>query len=183
MSSTLTAPSLSDFVTEVERRGGETEIQGKYGDPAILGVIDESGDGLCLLHAQGWRAYGKSHPARWTELSYLCGTEDGQLWAVRVPGTVISVADALLWMTPQAVRDARAAGRRVERQGDVYIVETIRRCDGKVQGEMPARHVWNPETRVLSHPEHGDLRLPHWIRFYPQHAYEMGRSGRRAYAD
>jgi len=166
----VNARILARYRAEITRRGGETSIEGKYG-ATDLAITSRSG-GLTLLTAEGWRAYGRQ-PARTASLAYLCGHEDGQVWAVRVPATIGTAQGALDWLTPAAVRDAQAAGRRVERQGDLYAIETTRAHDGR--GELPDRHTWDPRRRVLSHPEHGELHLPHPVRFVPQRPLPMGR--------
>jgi hypothetical protein len=176
---TTTGNPLAVYTAEVERRGGETSITGNYGAEGLK--ITDTADGLYLLHAEGFRAYSRQHGCHWTVLSYLCGTEDGQLWAVRVPGTHTTVWSALAWLEPAAVRRARAAGKQVWRQGDLYAVGTTRAHDGK--GELPDRHAWDPETRTLTHPQHPALRLPDPVRFVQQRVYGMGRGAGRAGGD
>lgn len=154
------------YSSEINRRGGETSIDG-----VALTVVDRA-HGLNLLHADGSRRYTLSR-AYFVQLSYLCGAEAGQRWAVRVPGTITTVADALVWMTPAAVKTAVQQGRKVARQGDVFIVETTSRYDGR--GELPERHVWDAAARVLRHPEHPELRFPYPVRFVAQRALGMGR--------
>jgi hypothetical protein len=171
-------PHLARYTAEVERRGGETTIDSNTRS-VPLAVADRAG-GLVLLRADGWRKYGRQGHRR-ASLAYLCGREDGQTWAVRVPGTVTTVRGALYWLEPAAVRDARRAGRRIGRQGDVYAVETTKAHDGK--GDLPDRHIWDAESRILTHPEHGTLHLPRPVRFYAQNAYGMGRGAGRAYGD
>lgn len=58
----------------------------------------------------------------WQHASFLCGHSDRQDWAVRVPGTKITVEDALYWLTPAKVRNAQKAGKEVHQQGDFYFV-------------------------------------------------------------
>jgi hypothetical protein len=125
---------------------------------------------------------------RYVELAYLYGTDDAGPWAVRVPGTVRSVAEGLSWLTPAAVAKAQAEGRRVRRQGDVYAVETTARRDGRGVADLPEAHEWRASTRYLVHNpddgrKHRPLRLPYPVEFIPQRAYEMGRSGARGAAD
>jgi hypothetical protein len=168
------------YAKEISRRGGETTIDSR--DRFVpLTVADRptwgKNVGLVLLHAEGWRAYSRAFGHRRASLSYLCGTEDGQPWAVRVPGTIETVRSALAWITPAEVIQALDAGRRAERQGDVYAIETTRPHDGK--GELPESHVWDAGRRVLSHPQHGNLCPPYPVRFVTQNAYQMGRSSRR----
>ncbi|MEU5958152.1 hypothetical protein [Streptomyces sp. NPDC047525] len=170
---------------EIEHRGGETLIEGNFGNTYL--EISDRRDRLVLAHAEGWRAYGKQS-ARRSRLSYLWGPDDtgSGPWAVRVPGTVTTVADALEWLTPTEVKKARDKGLRVRRQGDVYAVETTPAHDGK--GVLPDSHDWRPKTRHLVHqPEdgrrHRPLRLPWPVRFVAQTAYEMGRTNTRGDAD
>lgn len=172
----LYARLTARYVAEIARRGGETTV----GDVALR-IVDRDPEGrMALLHASGWRDYGRR--GRWRgKLSYLCGQEDGQCWAVRVPGTITNVLSALWWIVPDEVRDAQLAGRRVVRQGDVYAVETTRRYDGT--GDLPERHTWDPQTRVLSHPQHRSVTLDYPVRFVPQRAYQMGRGAGRGAAD
>lgn len=175
---------LDRYVAEIRRRGGETGIDAEN-STTPLAIADRplwgEGRGMALLHAYGWRWYGQRAKPRLASLSYLCGREDGQVWAVRVPGTIETVAAALPWITPGAVHDARAAGRRVDRQGDVYAIETTRAHDGR--GELPEWHTWDPGRRVLCHPQHGEVQLPYPVRFVPQRVYSMGRGAGRGCGD
>jgi len=170
---------LTAYTAEIGRRGGETSIE-NYKDSYRHLAITSTQDGLYLLHVESWRYYKRATP-RLAALSYLCGPEDGQLWAVRIPGTITSVPAALAWLEPPAVFRARCAGKLAVRQGDVYAVATNRAHDGR--GELPGRHTWDPATRVLSHPQHPALHLPYPVRFIPQRAYGMGRGAGRANGD
>lgn len=78
---------------EIERRGGETYIAEKSRN--VFLAVAERRDGLVLLRAEGWRQYSNRFGARPASLAYLCGRDDNGPWAVRVPGTVKSVAEAL----------------------------------------------------------------------------------------
>jgi hypothetical protein len=169
---------VARYTAEIERRGGEVTIDSDSRSVPL--AVTDRRDGLALLTASGWRKYGRQGHRRAT-LAYLCGREDGQTWAVRVPGTVTTVSAALYWLEPAVVRDARLSGRRVARQGDVYAVETTKAHDGK--GDLPESHIWDAGARVLAHPEHGTLSLPYPVRFYAQNAYGMGRGAGRAYGD
>lgn len=116
---------LRSLIREVARRGGETVIQhmpyGKAGRAKIeereISVVDSCASGLVLLHAKGWRYYSRSFGARKAALSYLAGRDDNGLFAVRVPGTVETVAAALSWLTPAAAQKPGTI-----RQGNVYAV-------------------------------------------------------------
>lgn len=53
---------------------------------------------------------------------------------------------------------AAAEGRQVLRQGDVFLVE--RRRGGDDLAALPERHRFDPESRTLTHPQHGSLPVP-----------------------
>ncbi|MFJ8166519.1 hypothetical protein ACIRBY_37145 [Streptomyces sp. NPDC096136] len=173
---------------EIGRRGGETAIEGTY-ETAVVELVDRSSaERLYLLHAEGWRQYSKAFGARRASLSYLCGRDDSGTFAVRVPGTVTTVANALAWLEPSEVTRAKAAGKRVRRQGDVYAVETARAHDGKGAQDLPPAHEWRPQTRTLVHRpqdgrKHRPVRVAFPARFVVQRAYQMGRSGAFTNAD
>ncbi|MFF5668775.1 hypothetical protein ACFY8S_01340 [Streptomyces hygroscopicus] len=184
----LRARIIADAVAEISRRGGETEI---VGDRSIVGLHladRDTATRTVLLRAEGWRYYSRRFGARHATLAYVYGTDDAGPWAVRVPGNLTSLVEALAWMEPAEVTKARAAGRRVRRQGDVYAIETTTAHDGRGSEALPEAHQWRQETRYLVHrPEdgrrHRPLKLPYPVRFVRQRVLEMGRSGGRAYGD
>jgi hypothetical protein len=166
---------VATYSPEIKRRGGEITIE-TGGRPIELSVSNRR-DGLVVLRAEGWRKYSNSFGSRPASLAYLCGFEDGQLWAVRLPGTITTVGEALRWLTPAVVRAALSTGRAVLRQGDVYAIQTTRNHDGT--GDLPENHVWDAATRTLSHPQHGDLTIEFPVRFIRQSVYGMGRGAGR----
>lgn len=157
--------------SQVERRmtariDGPTEFIGLY-DRAVLRTVElrmVDGDALMLRMVAGWSAWSRNY-VHWREAAYVGGISgDGTgAWAVRVPPSCQSVDDALAAITPAEVRRAREAGKRVLRQGDVYIVECSRDGAGSVD-----RHTWDPATRTLSHPEHAPVCVPWPCRMVPQ---------------
>lgn len=186
--STTDQPTITDAIAEIERRGGETQIDGRYGSSYLEIISRGTSDGqpCVLLVAEGWRRYGSRHPARRACLGYLVGIDDAGIWAVRVPGTMRSVSEAVRWLTPREVVTARMAGRTVLRQGDVYVIEA--RVDRMADTRLPRGHEWRPETRYLVHRpsdgrKHKPVKVAFPARVVPQRAYRMGRSGRRGAAD
>lgn len=184
------AQVLAAAVAEITRRGGETEIYKEQGKvSARLAIADrDPRTGMTLLAASGWRYYSRRFGYRRASLAYLYGVDDAGPWAVRVPGTMETVAESLAWLEPASVTEARAAGRRVRRQGDVYAIETTRAHDGAGAEDLPASHEWRPGTRYLIHQpddgrKHRPLKLPYPVRFVSQRALEMGRGGGRDAAD
>jgi hypothetical protein len=192
----MTNDTLAAYRAEVERRGGETVIAGLYRTEE-LGISDEAG-GLAVLHTAGFRAYSRGHGCHWATLSYLCGTDDNGPWAVRLPGTITTVAAAQYWVTPAAVHRAVRLGRRVRRQGDIYAIEMKRQGDtasGWIgddwrwqDGRRVTSHWWDAETRYLKHrPEGGKRHRPvkiSWpVRFVQQNVYGMGRGMGRGPGD
>lgn len=172
---------------EIARRGGETVIEGNYREVGLSLADRDPSSRIVLVNAHGWRQYSRSFGARRASLAYLYGVDDAGEWAVRVPGTIESVAEGLAWLEPAEVTRARQAGRRVRRQGDMYAVETTADCDGT--GPLPEGHRWNPNTRYLTHqPQHGGgkhrpLKLSFPVRFVGQRAYGMGRGAGRGCGD
>ncbi|MFC6883406.1 hypothetical protein [Actinomadura yumaensis] len=154
------------YTAEIWRRGGETGIQEGFKASALrtkpLTLVARR-DRLAVLHVDGWRYYSRRHGSRRAALSYLCGVDDAGPWAVRVPGTIVTVADAVAWVIPAEVTKAPADGRQVRRQGDVYAVETTKRYDtpsrwvgddvriNDISGEPMTSHYWNAATRTLVH--------------------------------
>lgn len=171
---------LEEIRREIRRRGGEIVIEGEHRDYGLEIWDRDRERGLTLVGVEAWRHYSRRFGVRLARLAYLSGVDDAGRWAVRVPGTLRTVAEALAWLEPAEVTQARQAGRRVWRQGDVYAVETTPAHDGAGAAELPAAHRWNPRTRYLTHhPEdgrkHRPLRLPCPVRFVRQRALQMGR--------
>ncbi|HEY3483594.1 MAG TPA: hypothetical protein VGL02_32405 [Streptomyces sp.] len=189
------------YIAEINRRGGETAIASgnKASDLRTnpLKVVDRA-DGLTVLHVTAWRYYSRQFGSRPASLSYLCGRDDNGDWAARIPGTITTVAAALDWLTPAAVKKALAIGKRVHRQGDIYAIATVRQHDAPTgwigddwrtgpDGPQTSHH-WDADSRILSHhPEdgrrHADLHLPHLVRFVQQSTYGHGRGAGRGAAD
>ena len=132
------------------------------------------------------------------QVAYLCGREDGQDWAVRVPYTKTTIKDALDWLTPAAVKKARAQGKEVHRQGDMYFIPfnmphnelgALARTRHEVQ-VLPKEPHYATDTNLspitalrISHPQHPAIILDGkkaW-RAVPQK--QLGPGGSRAEAD
>ncbi|MGK5677476.1 hypothetical protein [Actinoplanes sp. URMC 104] len=179
------------YTNEVLRRGGEIGIESgsKASDLRLLPLaITDRRDRLVVLHVEGWRYYSRAYGSRFAAISYLCGRDDNGDFAVRIPGTIETVTDALDWITPAAVKKATAAGKRVDRQGDLYAIATTKAHDAKTgwvdaaDGQRHTSHHWNAATRELTHhPEdgraHSTLVLDHPVRFLQQRTYAHGRGG------
>lgn len=166
----------------IVERGGETSIAGNYRENHIDVTDLNITDKLCVYHAEGWRKYGSRYPARYAQLSYFCGLDDSGYFAVRIQGTVKTVKEAIDWLMPSAVKKAIEKGKQIIRQGDIYAVETLQRCDGSGL-ELLDRHEWDAESRTLTHPEHEPIKIDFPCRFYRQRSYEMGRTSARGWAD
>jgi hypothetical protein len=105
--------------------------------------------------------------------SWLCGRDDGSYFTHRIPSTIDNIPAALNWITPAAVQKAKAAGKRILRQGDVWFVETRFRDDHT--SDMPWGHSFDPMTRNVTHVEHGSTHIPFTFRAYQNKAIN-GRS-------
>lgn len=184
----VTSRRVAAYLDEIARRGGELAIHDK--DRSVqVGCIDGlAGTGpqrLMLLGVDGWRYYSSRTPARPVKLRYLAGMDDNGPFAVRVPGTVNTVAAAVAALTPAVVRDAT---KRVIRQGDMYALETTPAHDTTAATVIADTHHWDPESRTLTHiPEDGRAHTPvviPWpVRFVAQTAYRMGRGAGRGLGD
>jgi hypothetical protein len=166
---------------EAARRRLPTAVDlARAGSPEVgyRGETRVDGFRVVLLRAEGRADYGNSYghnPVK--ALSILGGWDDGGMWAVRVPGTITDVHAALDWLMPADVKAARAAGRQVLRQGDVWIVERAR--DKAAQAALPANHHWDDAARVVRHPEHAAVAVPFPAAFIAQHtlaAHGVGRT-------
>ena len=131
-----------------------------------------------LLRGEGWADYGSRMPRKLKSVALLAGRDDAGWWAVRVPGSIDSVEAGLLWLEPAAVRQARAEGKRVLRQGDVWIVERAR--DGMGKGRLPFGHEWDEATRTLKHGAHNVVHVPWPATAIPQNTLAPNGVGRRS---
>lgn len=147
---------------EIEKRGGEIEIVGRYGTEEV-GLLDSGqseGRAVHLVGCDGWRQYSRAFGARRAALRYLYGVDDSGRWAVRVPGTVESVREGLDWLEPAKVKRARERGKRVFRQGNVYLVETSAKYSETGECFALGEHRYFSHARVMLHGEHAPLRVP-----------------------
>ena len=148
---------------------------------------------MWLFHTS-YHARYSSREQWWISASYLCGHSDGQDWAVRVPGTKLTVEDALYWLTPAKVRNAQKAGKEVYRQGDFYFVpykneDFIKPHD--FSALVGTRHIpghkyneggWNTEI-VVEHPQHPAVVLSNEHVWHAIQQKQMAAYGRRVGAD
>lgn len=142
-------------------------------------VIDKR-PGMWLVHGEGWYEYSRAHGSRYQSASYLCGREDDQDWAVRVPGTIRSIGAALYWLEPAPVREARQKGLPVQRQGDMYF-RPMRIADHDFSALVGTRHeadVQADGSIIIQHPEHPTVTLSggqHWRAYQQQQLEGAGR--------
>lgn len=123
---------------------------------------------LWLLSASGWCKYS-SRAGTWHRSgAWLAGHDPDQpsgYFCRRVPASCSTVTDALVWLQPAEVKKALAEGRKVIRQGDVYLIEMKR---GDNLSALPRNHTWNRDTRAVEHPEHGPIHVPYPVKAVPQ---------------
>jgi hypothetical protein len=116
---------------------------------------------MWLVSGEGWYEYSKRHGNRYQKATYLCGYDDGQLFAVRVPSTMTKVAQAVEWLTPRDVRIARDKGLPIKRQGDIFFAPK-RIADHDMSALVHTRHTAKPRADgglTIVHPEHTPVRL------------------------
>ena len=119
--------------------------------------------------------------------SFLCGTEDGQDWAVRVPGTLHTIKDALHWITPGPVRQAIKKGKTVHRQGDMYFIP-MRIGGPDLDALWSSGHTASrgADGITVLHDQHPSLFLPNLGDGYTWRAVrqmQMGNTNSRTGAD
>lgn len=139
----------------VEHRGWETEVGGDspWGwQVTPLEIADRDG-GDVLLRASGFELYGTHKGIRRDRtLAYVGGlTEGGRPWVRRVPGTIMTVADALAWLVP-----AEAARREHVRVGSTYMVRMERASATTPSGTYRAR-TWSGEKQAFVTPGLGHI--------------------------
>lgn len=174
----LRARLCAKYLAEADRRGLPTELDlGKDGwdELRIVSEGADNGHRVAVLHASGWKKYSNAFGSRHQTLSLLCGRDDAGLWAVRIPGTITTVDAGLAWLKPAIVRNAEAAGKRVMRQGDVWLVE--RRRDD--MSALPSGHRWDAETRTLYHDGHAHVHVPFPAIAVPQSTLAVNGTQRR----
>ena len=122
------------------------------------------------------------------EHQWLVGRDEGRLWAVRVPATVASVAEGLAWLVPAEVKRAKAQGRGVIRQGDMYLIE-LKVARANLGALVGTRHTYDPQTRIVTHPEHAPAAVIAWrgVKAVRQRALapwrRWGGGARRVFGD
>lgn len=130
------------------------------GFPEFKPVIIDRKKECWLINYSGYYKYSSRFGSWWQSGNYLIGREDGQTWAVRVPSTVKTVAEAQQWLMPKDVKDAQAKGKTVYRQGDIYFIKK-RIKEDDFSALTDTRHTVVDKDGVLTveHPEHPTLKL------------------------
>lgn len=167
------------FLQEIRNRGGEVSVT-VSGRRVDVQLIDRDPQSHLYLFAT-------EREARRAGLAYLCGRDDNGPWAVRVESNIATVAAAIEFITPPAVRVAQEKGAQVLRQGDVYVVASEEDQTEKSAAALPWSHRWDSARRVLTHiprdrRNHRELSVPFPAVFIPQRALAMARAV-RGYAD
>jgi hypothetical protein len=177
----VTAALLARARAEITRHGGEIAIPGRT-TTSPLEVWDRQPEQrLTLLGARGPRHYPTAHGDRPSALAYLYGQDATGEWVARVPPAIITAAEALAWLEPAAVHEARGRGRRVERLGQVYAIETTSQHD--TTGALPPAYHWHSDSRTMTYEAPGRgihyLHLPWPARFVQQRVYAPSRRSPR----
>lgn len=134
-------------------------------EPCFFEVVDRVPRDRLALGVGEWWLDNSRRAGRWhKEVAILTGYEDGQRWAKRVPPSTATVAAALDYLKPAAVKHAEESGRIVLRQGDVWLVERRRGADD-MSAIRGTAHVYDPAGRTVVHPQHGALALPDELAF------------------
>lgn len=169
------------------RRGAIQTIRDRYYS-AAMDVVTRNIDGCnmkmsldwgraaAILEVEGWAQYSRSFGARYTRVVVLVvyDHDTHTRRAMRVGPQVSTVAQALDYLKPAAVKRAEQAGKKILRQGDFYFVPA-RRAD--FTALIGTRH--EIRGNAVCHPEHGCLPLSGPMRAYRQMAVQGGWGGGR----
>jgi hypothetical protein len=153
------------------------DLLDELGDAWLVAALQEAGESpvaIAPLDAQ------QSH--RLVEVAYLAangscqrarvlhGVDDGSPFWVRVADRAGTVAEAIAFLVPAAVRRATSRGLDVRRQGDWFFVPSPR----FVPAGRPRRVAYHRHTFErwsdgyargrVTHPEHATVDLPGWHR-------------------
>lgn len=147
---------LNIALKEIRRRG----LSRPAGWPDSVGptVVDRA-DGQWLIQGQGYHEYSRRFGTWKVGAAYLCGKDDGHRFAVRVPSTCLSVASAMDWLMPAAIKKALEQGLPVKRQGDIFF----RPVKGLEEHDMSAIRYTEHEPRPR---KDGGLNICHGQHHY-----------------
>jgi hypothetical protein len=120
----------------------------------------------------------------WVSGAFICGKDDNQYWACRVPSTCNTIDDAIQWLIPEKVKKCINSNKYYYRQGDIYLVQTRNKSDN-VSNILYTRHVF---TRFedghaeLTHPQHKTVIIPKgiYVTAYRQKQLSVGSKRRNA---
>ena len=123
-------------------------------------VVDRD-HGLWLISGAGWYEYSRRAGSRFQSAAYLCGRDEGQLFAVRVPSTCETVEQAIHFLTPAAIREAQDKDIPVVRQGDIFFRPMRIREDDfdAIEGTRHEARARKGGGWTIVHPEHKPVRL------------------------
>jgi hypothetical protein len=141
------------------------------------------GEHIVVLTAGGWAKYSHNFMSSLgfngvrRDLSIVGGQGRQGVWAARVPSSCVRVSDALAFLKPAAVKLAELKGRKILRQGDVWLVQRKHRDIRDELEQLPSSHTWDAATRILTHEGHGELHVPFCFIVIPQRT--LAFDGRR----
>jgi hypothetical protein len=101
----------------------------------------------------------------WVSGAFICGKDDNQYWACRVPSTCNTINDAIDWLTPAKVKNCIDSNKYYCRQGDIYLVQTRNKSDD-VSNITYTRHIFKrfeDGHAELTHPQHKTVVIPKGI--------------------
>ena len=163
---------LKDHLIEL----GQQEIRRRrlttptgWGDANPIIIDRDIANRLWIIGAEYYFNYSAA-VGYWVGANYLCGRDDGGVFAMRIPKSCNTIVEALKWITPAAVIEAQRKGRWTGRQGDVWLVELVRGKDNL--RDLPPGHEYDPESRCLTHRSHQPLLVPAGVkavRAFTQH--------------
>jgi hypothetical protein len=128
---------------------------------------------IYLVCTRGWAEYSRSFGNRYREFYTIVGWDkDNKRFFATPIGKVDTLAEALEWIKPAAVKKAEAEKKKVTRQGDMFIVE--RKRYGRTHN---GRHVYDEVNKQVIHPEHAPVKVDYPFTIIPVKSTE-GIGGR-----
>ncbi len=156
------------LLREIEQAGHITQWRDSYKRNHQVEFVDKCRCGnrvVYFFRGEGWFHYSRRFGARYRQFAYLVGGDDNGRFVRRVNASCKTIQEALNWLIPAAIQKAIKEKKKVVRQGDVYLVESVRDDLTK----LPSSHTFDESSRCLLHNGgHAPYYFPYFIKAYQQ---------------
>jgi hypothetical protein len=185
--SKITSKQEKKLIERFFNQARERNLSVPYGwefKEKFLDVLDrKERPSLWLIQYNKYQKYS-ARESWWVTAKYLCGHEDKQDWAVRIPATIDNIKEALDWLTPSEVKKAQK-DRPVERQGDMYFYPLMAKKNNFKAIEGTNHYLAQKLNGdwLIVHPQHGDVPLSQKHGWKAVQQKQMADNGLRVNAD